>query len=135
MDNVVSPSIYSAAKHTITQPQYKKKKSVEKCDSSSWLMDRVEEGNQIYISEKKNERGLKSRAFIYIRSHAQSWLSGADSRSFSSLEALYLQFFLSQKTTTTKKTQLTIVWCEKFSLTSSDFYFFTPFFFLFNSPP
>lgn len=48
----------------------KKKKSVEKCDSSSWLMDRVEEGNQIYISEKKNERGLKSRAFIYIRSHA-----------------------------------------------------------------
>lgn len=70
MDNVVFPGIYSAAKHTITQPQYKKKKSVETCDSSSWLMDRVEEGNQFYISEKKSERGLKSRAFIYIRSHA-----------------------------------------------------------------
>lgn len=54
MDDVAVPSIFSAAKHTITQPQYKEK-SVGKCGSSSWLMDKIEEQNQFYISEEKNK--------------------------------------------------------------------------------
>lgn len=65
MDNVVFPSIYSAAKHTITQPQYKKKKVC----GEMWFQQLVDGQSRrrkpnLYFREKK-WKGLKVKS-IYL---------------------------------------------------------------------
>lgn len=68
MNDVVVPSIFSA-KHTTTQPQYKKKVSGEK-----WLQHLADGQKRrtkpILYFRGKQYRGLKSRAFTGGMSHA-----------------------------------------------------------------